>query len=48
MVGLLHLRREGKWLRAKEVEPQIPVGLDLEVPLIDRRINCHLGYGVGV
>jgi hypothetical protein len=26
----------------------IPVGLDPEVPLVDRRINRRLGYGVGV
>ena len=32
MAHLLHLAREGERLRPEEVEPQVPMGLDPQVP----------------
>jgi hypothetical protein len=48
VVDLLHLQREGERLRAEEVEPQILVGLDPKVSLVERHIDWRLGYGIGV
>ena len=45
---LLRLRRRGEELRGKEMGPQVPVVVNPQKPLANRRENGHLRDGVGV
>jgi hypothetical protein len=44
----LHLAREGEHLRPEEMEPQVLLGLDPQVPLLDGDEDGCLGDGVRV
>jgi hypothetical protein len=45
---LLHVRRHGGELRGEEMGPQVPVGVNPQKPLANRRKNGRLHDGVGV
>jgi hypothetical protein len=45
---LLHVRRRGEELHGEEMGPQVPVGVNPQKPLANRRENGRLRYGVGV